>query len=434
MAYKTSATTCRVQLIPYRDLDPAVAVQCAALRREAGRCWSAIVAAHVASRDGKWLREAELKAATKGGRYALHSQSVQALCEKLSANVATAHALRQQEHERGEEPSTRYPHHPRSYQTVTWKPSAIRVREGALHLSNGKGQSPLILPLPERYHRASIVQVELLWRADHYQLALTVEHAPHPPLRQDGQVAGVDLGEINTAAVCTEDGAALVINGRLLRHHKQLRNKRHAAYQERLSRCKQGSRHHKRLKRQQARASAKLYRQQRNHLHQSARKVVTFASAHDVKLLAIGDVRDVACGVKKGRHANQKIAQWPHGQHRRYLEEKARRAGIATALTREDYSTRTLSCCGHVLASAPRGRHLTCPGCGTRLHRDANGAANICSREARGSYGHVQVHTTMHQRATVVRAADPGPGCWHQPSPLPSGEGTPPEASHFSGR
>jgi putative transposase len=87
----------------------------------------------------------------------------------------------------------------------------------------------------------------------------------------------VDLGEVNVAALCTADGQALVISGRLLRHVKQLRNKRQAAYQERLAHCQKGSRRYKRLRHQQARAAAKLYRQQRNLLHQASRKAVAFA-------------------------------------------------------------------------------------------------------------------------------------------------------------
>jgi hypothetical protein len=41
-------------------------------------------------------RAPELEQSTKGARYALHSQSVQALCQKFIANVETAQALRQQ--------------------------------------------------------------------------------------------------------------------------------------------------------------------------------------------------------------------------------------------------------------------------------------------------------------------------------------------------
>jgi putative transposase len=312
MAYKTSATTNTVRLISYRRLSATTLALCERLRREAGRCWTDMLQAHLASRDATWLTEADLKAMTNNGRYHLHSQSIQALAEKLIANVETARTLRQQ---RTGTVQTDFPHHPKPYQTVTWKGQAIRLRDGHIHLPNGRGQPTLVLPLPEGFQAATIRQAELLWRADHYELALTIEHSAYPPLRTEGQTAGIDLGEIHIAAVCTQGGQALVINGRLLRHHKQLRNKRHAAYQSRLDRCRKGSRRFKRLAQQKARASAKLYRQQRNHLHQASRKLVDFAVQQSVTYLAIGDVRGIADGVKLGTKSNQKISQWPHGQY-----------------------------------------------------------------------------------------------------------------------
>jgi len=410
MGYKQTTTTCTVQLVPYRALSCEKSALCEMLRREAGRCWTDMVEAHVASRDtGRWLTEADLNAMTKGGRYRLHSQSIQALGQKLLANVDTARALRAPHQHVGGEIQARYPHHPKPYQTVTWKDQAIRVRFGRIHLPNGRGQPDLVLPLPERFHAATIRKVELLWRVDHYQLALTIERPTDPPPRQDGQTAGVDLGEINMAAICTERGQALVIGGRLLRHHKQLRNKRHAAYQERLARCRKGSRRYIRLKRQKARSSAKLYRQQRNHLHQASRKLVDFAVAQDLSHLAIGDVRDIADGVDKGAHVNQKISQWPHGQFVMYVTYKARRQGIAVSQIDEAYSSRTCSHCARVSLSTPRGRVFACPGCGVQSHRDANGAANIVSRAVYGAYGCVQVQSLMHRRATVVRAPTRAP-------------------------
>jgi putative transposase len=434
MGYKQTATTCTVQLVPYRTLAAGTAALCESLRREAGRCWSDLVQAHRASREaGTWLTDADLRALTKGAHYHLHSQSIQALGQKLLANLDTARALRRQEQQAGEEVRTRYPYHSKPYQTVTWKDQAIRVISGRIHLPNGRGQPDLVLPLPARFQSVMIRKAELLWRADHYQLALTIEQPPDPAVLVDGQVAGVDLGEINPAAVVTADGQALVINGRLLRHHKQLRNKRHAAYRQRLARCRSGSRRWKRLKRQQKRASAKLYRQQRNHLHQASRKVIRFAAQQRVKRLAVGDVRDVAEGVDKGRTTNQKISQWPHGQFVRYLTYKARREGIAVEQLDESYSTRTCSCCGHEHFSAPRGRAFECanPGCGARLHRDANGAANICSRAAYGRYGRVQVRQIMHLRATVVSAPTRAKVAGFKYPHMPRRVRVPPEASRL---
>lgn len=427
----SAAAPCTVQLIPLRRLPAGVAAQCETLRREAGRCWSELVAVHVASRGGAWLTERDLNAMSNGGRFRLHSQSIQALVQKLLANVDTARTNRKREQAAGGEPTTRYPYREKPFQTVTWKGQAIRVEAGRIHLPNGRGQADLVLPLPERFHGADIRQVELLWRADHYQLAVTIatpppEEAITPPV--SGQTAGVDLGEINVAALCTANGHALVISGRLLRHVKQLRNKRHAAYQERQARCKKGSRRHKRLRQQQARASAKLSRQQRNILHQASRKAVTFAQQHGVGVLAVGDVRDISDGVTKGRHANQKLSQWPHGQFRTYLEQKAARLGMRVTLTDEAYSTRTCSSCGHRHPSAPRGRVFRCSGCGVLVHRDANGAANICSRQVFGCFGRVHVCTLMHRRPAAVRAPTRANVAGSQPPDPPSGDGKPPEA------
>lgn len=347
------------------------------------------------------------------------------------ANVATARSLRQQEQAAGSEATTRYPHRPKAYQTVTWKGQAIRVVEGTLHLPNGRGQADLVLPLPERFHGAAIRQTELLWRADHYAIALTIASPPPeepitPPL--SGQTAGVDLGEITSAALCTADGHAMVISGRLLRHVKQLRNKRQAAYQERMARCRKGSRRWKRLRQQQVQAAAQLYRQQRDLLHQASRKAVAFAQPHEVSELAVGDVRDLADGVDKGRHTNQKLSQWPHGQFRRYLTEKAARLGMRVTLTNEAYSTRTCARCGHCHAAAPRGRVLRCSGCGVLVHRDANGAANICSKQVCGRFGRVHVRTLMHRRASAVRAPTRAHVAGSKHPISPPGDGVPPEA------
>src|SRR5262249_42519441 len=150
------------------------------------------------------------------------------------------------------------------------------------------------------------------------------------------------------------------------------RNQVHRVLQERLSRCQPGSLRTKRLLKRTAQVSAKLYRQQRDLLHQAARKVVTFCHADGVSRLAVGDGRDIQTRGRLGRVTNQKISQWPHGQFARYLREKAARLGISVEWIDEASSTKTCSHSGHVQSSAPRGRRLRCLGCGARVHRDVN--------------------------------------------------------------
>jgi putative transposase len=407
MGYRSSPTNCVVRILPLRGLSAQQEALCLFLREEAGHCWTDMLNAHIESRGGKWLSSVDLSKRFKG-QYALHSQTVQALAQKLEANVDAARELRKTD------PEARYPHHPKRYQTVVWKESAIHwVEGGQMLLSNGKNNQPLILTTPDEYIGVDIRKAELTWRADHYELCLTIDTGlVNPPSKQTGQVAGVDLGEVNIAAVATEAGNVLLVSGRALRSVKRLRNKRHAALDSLISRCKPGSKRHRRLTKSKAKASAKMYRQQRDILHKASRQVVEFCQAHDVKEIAVGDVRDIQNGVALGTQTNQKISQWPHGQFVKYVAYKSAEHGMQTGYIPEDYSTRTCSYCKRKRKNAPRGRVYACPRCGAVIHRDANGASNICSRARYGSYGSVQVQTIMYLRPLRrSRAFDMGQRC-----------------------
>ena len=409
MGYRSVATNCIVRVIPMRSLSKQQADLCRFVREEAGRCWTNMLQAHIESRGGKWLSSVDLGKMYKG-QYRLHSQTIQALAQKLEANVDTARELRKTE------PEARYPYHPKQYQTATWKESAIHwTEDGKLLLSNGRNTPALVLPVPGEYLDADICRVELTWRANHYELCLTIDTGlVNPPLRESGQIAGVDLGEINIAAVCTEAGDALVVSGRALRSAKQLRNKRHSCLTALLSRCKPGSKRYRRLAKSKGRASAKLERQQRDILHKASRQVVEFCRENDVMALAIGDVRDIQDKVDLGAKINQKISQWTHGQFVKYLSYKAREYRMSVGQIPEDYSTRTCSFHGGVAKHAPRGRVYTCSGCGAVINRDVNGASNICSRALYGEYSKVQARTIMYLRPIKLgrcRAFDTGQSC-----------------------
>ena len=405
MPYKQTKTQCVVRLISLRGLSAAQLSQCQALRQEAGRLWTDLLTLHAQARaQGQWLSVGELEQATKGGQYALHSQSVQALCQKFSANVETATDLRRQELAETGRVQTQYPHHPKVYQTVIWKDQALTILpSGELRLPSGGQRPPLLLPLPDEYREANLRRVEVTWRADHYELCLTLDTGTTlPPPLPAGAVAGVDLGEVHIAAVTTTRRHALVLSGRQLRACKQWRNKVHSVLQEKLSRCQPGSRRAQRLLKRKARVSARVYRQQRDLLHQAARKVVDFCHTEGVARIAVGDVRDIQTGVSLGKRTNQKISQWPHGQFAHYLSEKAAQLGITVEWIDEAYSTRTCSVSGHVQPSSPRGRRFRCSGCGAQVHRDVNGSANICSKAVFGRYSQIQADRVKYLRPIGV--------------------------------
>jgi putative transposase len=216
MPYKQTSTPCVVRLIPLRGLSPAPLAQCQALRREAGRLWTDLLRRHADARaQGQWLSASDLEQATKGGQYALHSQTIQARCQKFAANVDTATALRKQELAESGHPQTQYPRHDKPYQTMVWKDQALQVLPaGQLRLPTGGQRPHLVLPLPPEYHTANLRRAELTWRADHFELCLTLDTgAPWPPPWYAGEVAGVDLGEVHIAAVTTTKRHALLVSG-----------------------------------------------------------------------------------------------------------------------------------------------------------------------------------------------------------------------------
>src|SRR5258708_1048924 len=279
-----------------------------------------------------------------------------------------------------------------------WKDQAMQVLpDGQVRLPCGGPRRPRVLPLPQALQHANLRRAELTWRADHYELALTVDTGESVTSSlAGGAVAGTDLGEVHMAAVTPTRCHALIVSGRRLRACKQGRNRMHAILQEKLSHCQKGSRRAQRLLRRKAQVSATLYRQQREILHQAAKKVVDFCQHEGVSRIAVGDVRDIQTGVSLGKTTNQKISQWPHGQFVRYLSEKAARRGLVVEWIDESYSTMTCSVSAHVQASSPRGRRFRCSGCGARLHRDVNGANTICSKAVFGAYGKIQADTVKY--------------------------------------
>ena len=68
----------------------------------------------------------------------------------------------------------------------------------------------------------------------------------------------------------------------------------------------------------------------------------------------------------------------------------------------EASSTSTCRVSGHVHPSTPRGRRFRCSGCGARVHRDVNGANNICSKAVHGAYAKVQADTVKYLRPIGV--------------------------------
>jgi putative transposase len=205
----------------------------------------------------------------------------------------------------------------------------------------------------------------------------------------------IDEGIINplTLAHQAPDGAreVMVINGRSGRAIKRGRNKTVAKLSAMLSRCKNGSRRHRRLTAAKRKAQGKAEARLRDFNHQTtakANKAVRAVHAlHQAEApdgvtvtmrVVVGDVRGIEQRTNQRRRVNrstrQQLSQWERGIHEHQLAYKA---GLKIEHINEAYTSQACPACGH--RRKVRGRWYACTNetCGFRLHRDAVGGVNI---------------------------------------------------------
>ncbi|HKV01346.1 MAG TPA: hypothetical protein VJQ26_04425, partial [Ktedonobacteraceae bacterium] len=110
-----------VRIYRLKDLDKRTRARMLAAQREAARVWMYCLGRHQTARNERtrWPDRDDLQRETKGGQFALHSQSIQMVCQQFLANVQTSKQLRQTN------PQHRYPYHPKRYMTVQWPAQAV---------------------------------------------------------------------------------------------------------------------------------------------------------------------------------------------------------------------------------------------------------------------------------------------------------------------
>lgn len=358
--------------------------QADALRREAGRGWSEMLALHwcVYREKQLWLSKKALQRWAKG-RFALHSQTIQALADKLHANFQTAHSLR-----KNGDPDAKFPYKRKRYQVVIWKGQAIRVRDGRIILPNGRGQEPFAVRCPGHLLGAEFSQAELLYKDGDYWLSVVVEK-PKP----EEQVA-IDLGEIHALTV-TDGEKVLVISGREIRSVKRWRNKRIGQLQALQKRCRKGSRRWCKLQEAKNKVKAKAKRRLCDLDHKVTRMAARWLLARGVSEVAVGDLKGIAQGKRFHGKSQQKIGQWGFYRQVQYLQYKFGEHGGKVVIMDE---RGTSSTCPRCLAKVrPNGRVFKCK-CGLKAHRDVIGVIGILGVLRHGEVSKMEVPTDVKYR------------------------------------
>ncbi|HLH62475.1 MAG TPA: transposase [Ktedonobacteraceae bacterium] len=333
------------------------------LARECGKLYSQTVTSfwRVVRKQGLWLKPKHLMRWYTSDK--LHAHTADACIQAFFASLNSWRARRKSD------PNARPPRRRRSYFRIKYKSTAIRLRDGKLTLSNGKGNQPLILEWQWETPKTVVIH----WTGTLYETIATYQ-VEVPAQAQGNKVAGIDLGEVHLAV--SHDGEqTIILNGRLLRAKRQYQNKLKATLQAKIDVKQKGSRRHKRLARSKHKQLKKLKNQIKDIEHQQSSRLISTLHASGVQTVVIGDVRAIRQDLDVGTKNNQKLHQWSHGSIRHKLTYKAERHGMSVSLQEESYSSQTCPSCGK--RSKPRGRVYRCNACRFSFHRDAVGAINI---------------------------------------------------------
>ena len=297
----------------------------------------------------------------------LHSQSIQAVRERYFKSWQAFFSLR-----KNGDKKTKPPRREKKYQTTTWKKSAIRLKEGVLVLSNGKGNKPLEIPISDKIDIDDIALINLVYNNGQYELHF-VYKVDKPIQSQADGVCGVDIGEIHP--IVSHDGVnTIIFNGRYIRSIYRLRNKVIASFGKKIDRCKKYSKHWWHLVRRKWKRIRKLDNQIKDGLHKHTTTFVNMCVENDIGTIAIGDLTNIRDNIDYSKRANQKLHQWAFGKIVNLITYKAKAKGIKVELIDESYTSQTCPQC--LNRKKPTNREYQC-GCGFNYHRDGVGAINI---------------------------------------------------------
>ncbi len=343
------------------------------LARAAGELYSRTLATYwrIVRKKGVFLSQYGMEKLCTSNQ--LHAHTSDAIVGNFYSSIKSANARK-----KAGSTEAKYPRRRKYFYKITWKSAAIKVKDGLLHLSNGKGNPALVIP----WQWDKPKQVEIGWKKGKgYQLRATYPTtAIASPTGE--KVAAIDQGEVRTATVYDGENTT-IYSGRLIRSKVRYRAKTIARLDALISKTKRGSKRRKSLVATKHRIVRQLDNQINDILHKQSTHLVSTLFKAGVQTVVIGDIRDIRNSIKYGAKTNQKLHSWSFGKYRWMVEYKAEKLGMKVVLQDEAYSSQTCPACGQ--RHKPSGRIYTCQ-CGFQFDRDGVGSYNIRAKYL-GSFG-----------------------------------------------
>ncbi|MBF5058857.1 putative transposase [Candidatus Neptunochlamydia vexilliferae] len=218
-------------------------------------------------------------------------------------------------------------------------------------------------PHQEKYlNQGKIKEGELIRRGKEWFFNLVIE-LPEVPLKKEGTILGVDLGENNSAV--TSNGT-IYGGGKLKAERDRFLNRRK----------KLQSNGSKASKRCLKKTSGKERRRVKETNHCISKALVEEALLKEAKIIALEDLKNIRKRIKGNKRMRTRLHRWPWRQLQCFIEYKAQNQGIEVVYVEPQYSSLTCSRCKKL---GIRQKHLfKCLSCGSYQHSDRNAAINHC--------------------------------------------------------
>jgi len=225
---------------------------------------------------GIWLKPKHLMRLFTSKK--LHAHTADATVQAFFANLESWR-------ERRKTDLTAHPPRRRKwYFRIEYKRSAMKLLDGQLRLSNGKGNAPIILPWPWELPQTVVIH----WTGTEYEAIATYKQEQSHAQPTGDKIVGIDLGEIHLAV--SHDGEHThIVNGRHLRSKRQYRNKLMEHLNKKIDRKKKGSRRRKKLIASKKRQLRKLKHQIADVEHKQTTQLVSTLYEEGVQTVVIGD-------------------------------------------------------------------------------------------------------------------------------------------------
>jgi putative transposase len=279
--------------------------------------------------------------------------------------------------------------------------SKTAFKKGILQLSGLLLSLPLQHPIGllnkvkkgKAYKTPSIKEATIIPDGDGYIVIIKHEIPEVKTQKENGLVAGTDLGVNNLSAVSTnvKNATNFIINGRPLKSINQYFNKELAALRSRYDKCKTRS------GKKKIQAKIRKLCRKRNHkvedyLHKASRMLVNRLVSLGVTHLIVGKNDGWKQEADMSKRSNQNFVQIPHARFIQMLQYKWCALGLKFSLPEESYTSKCSFLDGESLEhhNKYKGRRIK-RGLfksveGSLVNADINGSGNIVVKVVKNAW------------------------------------------------